>query len=1200
MYIKQIIIQGFKSYKDQTVIEPFSSKHNVIVGRNGSGKSNFFAAIRFVLSDAYTQMGREERQALLHEGSGSAVMSAYVEVIFDNSDDRFPTGNKELILRRTIGLKKDEYSLDRKNATKADVMNLLESAGFSRSNPYYIVPQGRVTGLTNMKDNERLTLLKEISGTHVYEGRRSESVRIMAETDAKRGKIDELLSIINERLDELEEEKDELKQFQEHDRERRCLEYTIYNQQHQKYTRALEQQDEMRTEGIDQTDENRDRFLQGEKTLASIDEEIKTLKQQTDLIKLDMKQYDDERRQAARQRAQIELDVKTMTDGQTGAQNARARFEGDLQEVTSAIQERESQLAQMTPEYDRLKQEESHLKSQVVEGEGTRSRLYAKQGRSAKYRNKAERDAYLQKEISEVNVALATRKAVAMQTAEEIAELENNLQQGEAELIEMRTRIDNRNESMSTVSADVQKAKEARDALQDQRKELWREEAKLDTFLANTRAELEKAERFLSHMMDRETARGLAAVRRYKKQHNMAGVYGTLADLLTVNDRFKTAVEVTAGNSLFHYVVDSDKTASKLVELLNKEKAGRVTFIPLNQLRSKTANIPQANDAIPLIAKLTFGERYKKAMEQVFGKTIICPNLAVASQYARSHGVTAITPDGDRSDKKGALTGGWHDPGRSRIDAVKAVYKWRTEHETRRGRGDAIKRELETKDQEITHAVSNLQKAEQRRQQAEASYGPLQQQIRNGATEIQRNQDALESKQRAKENIDSATQELEEQLTGFQTELSSDFKKVLTREEEQLLDQVIASLPALKKQHLQVSSTRADLEAQKSNFEVELRANLRPRLDELKAQDLDSGSTSMNSRLKERQKELKQASQTVEAIDVKLRESEGELEEATDSMSQLHERRARTQSEQVEIAKLIEKFQRRMEKSMSARSRLQEQVSEAQKNIRDLGALPEEAFTKYKKLAADKAEDRLKKVNTALKKYSHVNKKAFEQYSNFTRQRETLTKRREELDTSQASIRELIDNLDQRKDEAIERTFKQVSKGFAQVFEKLVPAGRGRLIIQRRSDRAAAGDDSDEDQQQQQQQSSVENYTGVGIAVSFNSKHDEQQRIQQLSGGQKSLCALALVFAIQQCDPAPFYLFDEIDANLDAQYRTAVAALLQQISQTGQFICTTFRPEMVLVAEKCYGVAYGNKTSSIDVVDRDDALKFIEGEIAGT
>ena len=161
MYIKQITIQGFKSYKNLTVVEPFSPKLNVVLGRNGSGKSNFFAAIRFVLGDAYsTGLSREERQGLIHEGSGSSIMSAYVEIEFDNSDDRFPTGNKTLTLRRTIGLKKDEYSLDRKNATRADVMNLLETAGFSRANPYYIVPQGRVTRITNMKDSERLDLLK--------------------------------------------------------------------------------------------------------------------------------------------------------------------------------------------------------------------------------------------------------------------------------------------------------------------------------------------------------------------------------------------------------------------------------------------------------------------------------------------------------------------------------------------------------------------------------------------------------------------------------------------------------------------------------------------------------------------------------------------------------------------------------------------------------------------------------------------------------------------------------------------------------------------------------------------------------------------------------------------------------------------------------------------------------------------------------
>lgn len=147
--------------------------------------ASLFKAIRFVLGDAFTNMTREERQSLLHEGNGPTTLAAYVEIVFDNSDGRFPTGKDELVLRRTIGLKKDEYSLDRKSVTKADVMNLLESAGFSRSNPYYIVPQGRITSLTNAKDHERLALLKEVAGTRVYETRRQESLKIMEETGGK-------------------------------------------------------------------------------------------------------------------------------------------------------------------------------------------------------------------------------------------------------------------------------------------------------------------------------------------------------------------------------------------------------------------------------------------------------------------------------------------------------------------------------------------------------------------------------------------------------------------------------------------------------------------------------------------------------------------------------------------------------------------------------------------------------------------------------------------------------------------------------------------------------------------------------------------------------------------------------------------------------------------------------------------------------
>lgn len=397
-------------------------------------------------------------------------MSAYVEIIFDNSDERFPTGKNEVILRRTIGLKKDEYTLDRKNATKTDVMNLLESAGFSRSNPYYIVPQGRVTALTNMKDPERLNLLKEVAGTQVYEARRAESLKIMQDTDNKRQKIDDLMAYIKDRLDELEEEKEELRAYQDKDKERRCLEYTIYSREQQEIAKALESLDELRQTGIDETDENSERFIEGEKELSQVDAEINELNQQLEFLKLDKKQMEDERKEAAREGAKLELEVKGLSDRQSAAQQARQRNEGQLEEVQGAIQLREEELVQVIPQYTIIKEQEGALKSQLADAESSRQRLYAKQGRNAQFKTKAERDVWLRREIDEVNVALATRKAVTMQTTEEITVIEKEIGTLHTEVADRRARLDNRGETTESMAASAQTARAERDKLQDERK----------------------------------------------------------------------------------------------------------------------------------------------------------------------------------------------------------------------------------------------------------------------------------------------------------------------------------------------------------------------------------------------------------------------------------------------------------------------------------------------------------------------------------------------------------------------------------------------------------------------------------------------------------------------------------------------------------------------------------------------------------
>ncbi|KAI5465707.1 condensin complex component SMC3 [Mariannaea sp. PMI_226] len=1196
MYIKQIIIQGFKSYKEQTVIEPFSPKTNVIVGRNGSGKSNFFAAIRFVLSDAYTQMSREERQGLLHEGSGSAVMSAYVEIIFDNSDDRFLTGNKELVLRRTIGLKKDEYSVDRKVVTKTDVMNLLEAAGFSRSNPYYIVPQGRVTALTNMKESDRLNLLKEVAGTHVYEQRRAESLKIMNETNNKREKIDELLVYIKERLDELEEEKEELRGFQDKDRERRCLEYAYHHREQVTIQSALEDLDNARQDGLDSSDTSRQEFLDGEKAISRLDAEIHKLQREMELLQIDRRQMEEDRRDSAKTLAKVEMKAKNLKEGQSAREQARAQHAADLGSVQSEIAVKEAELSSILPQYNQRKASETEIRQELDTAEAKRSRLFAKESQGSRFKNKSQRDEWLRNEISELGMTISAQKANKIDAEEEVTRVQQAIAQTEQEVMELRSRLSNWNADTTNIADEVTRAKDLLEKLNDERKLVRREDDKLNSIISNARQEKESSERELSHTMDGATARGLATIRRLKQERDIPGAYGTLAELLEVNDAYRLPVEQIAGASLFHYVVDNAETATYLADVLFRQRGGRVTFMPLAQLRPRKMNLPRSNDAVPLLSKIAYDDKFEKAFQQVFGKVVVCPNLTVASQYARSHGVDGITAEGDTTNKRGAMTGGYIDPRKSRLEAVQAVNKWRDEYETLIGQSQDIRRQIELKDQEITAAMSEVQKYEQRFRRAEDGFEPLKHELRNKLAHLETMRIQLESAQRRRDAVEKNMNGFMQEVAAHEAEIGTDFKKSLTTAEQQQLEELGGRVSELQKQWNEISRARQDLERRKQVLEVDLRQNLQMKLDQLSSQAFEnSGSGSSTGTLKETQRELKKAQSALKSADASLHETEAKMSDLLQNLEQKGAQKAEREQMQQELSARIEKQQKRMDKSLRRKALLTTQAAECAKNIRDLGVLPEEAFDKYENMEAKTITNKLKRVNEALKKYKHVNKKAFEQYNNFTTQQDHLMKRRKELDDSQASIEELVEHLDRRKDEAIERTFKQVSKEFSTIFEKLVPAGHGHLVIQRRTDRRPEPEESDDEGGR----GSVENYVGVGISVSFNSKHlDEQQRIQQLSGGQKSLCALCLIFALQQTESSPMVIFDEVDANLDAQYRTAVAALLDSISNEAgtQFICTTFRPEIVHVADKCYGVTFRNKTSGINCVSTEDALNFVEGQ----
>ena len=655
-------------------------------------------------------------------------------------------------------------------------------------------------------------------------------------------------------------------------------------------------------------------------------------------------------------------------------------------------------------------------------------------------------------------------------------------------------------------------------------RDLWKEDAKVNSQLRHAQDQLKESERKMYQTMDRDTSAGLKSCKAIADRLGLDGYYGPLYELFKVEDRYKTAVEVTAGNSLFQVVVDNDDTATKILDVMLKEKSGRVTFVPLNRLRPEAVEYPASKEVVPMIKKLEFDRRYHRAFEHVFGKTIICQTLEVAGAYTRSHNLNTITLDGDKYDRKGALTGGYHDSRKSRLDAIKSANQWRATYDNVLAQQRELQHTLAKLDQEITQRVGKLQVAEGKLVKMREERAPLVAKLIGLQDEEDKVKTRLAKLERELAATESNMTNLEAEQHAMEDERDSEMEQRLSDDEVATLARLNDEVAQTKKQLIELSQSVTAAESSKMSLETDLNDNLRRRRDELRtrieaieAHDETADQDDVDD-IPARKRELQKLTDTIQALTDKLDQIAADTERLRAELAENIKERERKEAEQLEDGRSIAKQQKSVERYLSKRQVLLQRKDDCNKNIRDLGVLPADAFHEST-TSSEKLLKKLRRVNEQLKAYTHVNKKAFEQYTSFTKQLDELHARQDELDKSSESITELIDTLDKRKDEAIERTFKQVAKNFADVFEKLVPQGRGRLQMLKREDDPMDLDDDDDDESGREK-SSVENYTGVAIRVSFNSKTNEGLYIQQLSGGQKALVALAMSKFCAPAQPA--------------------------------------------------------------------------------
>jgi len=346
-----------------------------------------------------------------------------------------------------------------------------------------------------------------------------------------------------------------------------------------------------------------------------------------------------------------------------------------------------------------------------------------------------------------------------------------------------------------------------------------------------------------------------------------------------------------------------------------------------------------------------------------------------------------------------------------------------------------------------------------------------------------------------------------------------------------------------------------------------------------------------------KRKGREEAERALQLLDIELEEVKGTLLKEREMQAAAQERGVKVARDVIKIEKVLEELEfeekrlsgivaqeeAEVQKLLETAARLRLNHSTLVNKRDALGGIQPELIQKYKGASRKDLGKLLQKILAKIKKCRGVNQKADDQFDTFTKEEEKLSRRRDELVATKAEVENTLAVLDNQKTEQILYTYRQLYRNFAIVFKELVPAGQGEMLL--------TGDFETESDEQQ-----LEAATGLSTSVTFAGDAEPRRNMEQLSGGQKTLVALAFILAIQRCDPAPFYLFDEVDAALDADYRESVARVIHQQSSTAQFVTTTFRAELLKDADRHFGVYYRGKASQVMVVEQEEAKDFVENE----
>ena len=1181
MYLKSIEVNGFKSFANKLIFE-FKDGITGIVGPNGSGKSNVADAVRWVLGEqSAKQLRGSKMEDVIFAGTQNrrAMGFAYVAITFDNSDKALDIDFDEVtVARRVYRSGESEYLINGNTCLLKDIKEMFFDTGIGKEG-YSIIGQGQIDKILSGKPEDRRELFDEAAGIVKFKKRKAETVKNLEAERNNLVRVNDILSELELQVGPLKKQSEKARKFLDYREELKSLDIKMFVMDYKRLNDELEAVKTKQDTAAADLELANDEYTKSRESIDSLEEDIVDNAEE---IENSSNTVNNNRIKMQ----QLEGEVKLFEQQILSLSDSESQYEEKIKQLHGILDKYNTEKEALVDEKNENEQKLAVCEAEKADKEKEIGELFATiKDIEDKIFECNESMVNIRNNSAEIKSEQKKYETMLEQNAIKKAEMNNNLFRLKGVVSDTEAFLKEIEKQAQSGKNDIEEANEQTKALRyklHENERLYREEENVYITRQKALMEINSELNTLKNMSERYDGYGVSIKKIMEQKASNKGIIGVVSDIISVDKKYETAIEIALGGNIQNIITDTRETAKELVEYLKKGKLGRATFLPISDITADADYNTELDNEPGVLGPVSdyanTDDKYKEVIKYLMGRFVLVDNIDNALKLAKKYKNTLriVTLEGEFINVGGSISGGAFKNKSNLLSRKREIDELTAKKDDLTAELAKIKDKLSHMTEEHSKIADDIKVSEEKRQKLEIEYNTVKLKFEHAQSESEKALSEFNGAKEATGLIESEINKLTIMFDNLEESLTDNEKKFdeTKKQSEDLsvyLEELKVKRAGMHDIINQLSLDRLAL-VQKTEFVSENLArvinNINQTENELKMTDDIKHSTrddilkrngdidAVKAAIKNMGRYTDELNHKIEQLKVKQEELNVLRKKLHEEREQIANKRNELEKEQIRIANQSEKLSAQFD---SLTLYMWNEYELTYRSVKDMDTSTDMSYSALKSEVVD--------LKRKIKALGDVNVNSIEEYINVSERYNTMKEQHDDIIESEKRLLAFIEELEVKMSERFTTEFEKINEQYNIVFRELFGGGRGMLELIDKDD-----------------------ILDSGIRIIAEPPGKSLKSVSMLSGGEKALSAIAILFAIQNLKPSPFCLLDEIEAALDDSNVKRFASYLKKLKKDSQYIVITHRQGTMAAADTLYGITMQEKgistLVSVDLVEQ--------------